>query len=118
FAANAGQRALIAAQDGVGQRALRGLELENLFLDRALRDEACRDHTARLPNAMRAVDRLRFDGGVPPRIEKIHIVGGREIQSVAARLETHEKERRSVRRLKAIDACLAIARGTVEILVR
>ena len=48
---------------------LRDLQAENLFLDRAARDQFVAGHDFRLADAVRAVGGLRFDGGVPPRIE-------------------------------------------------
>src|SRR3954468_6202016 len=69
LAADLGERALVLAEDRVGEIALRPLELENLFLDRALRHESRGDHSALLADAVRAVDRLRLDGGIPPGVE-------------------------------------------------
>ena len=46
-----------------------------------------------LSDAVGAVARLLFDGWVPPRVEMNHIVGGSQIETGAARLETDEKER-------------------------
>jgi hypothetical protein len=44
---------------------------------------------ARLADAVGAVDGLRFDGGIPPRIEQIDILGGVQVQAQAAGLQTN-----------------------------
>src|SRR3981081_1601251 len=45
----------------LGQRA-------DLLLDRADRDHAIGRDRTRLPDAMGTIDRLAFDGGIPPRV--------------------------------------------------
>src|SRR3954468_21905927 len=69
LAADLCERALVLAEDRVGEIALRALELEDFFLDRALRHESRGDHIALLADTVRAVDRLRLDGGIPPWVE-------------------------------------------------
>src|SRR3954469_8735952 len=64
------QDAVLLADDGVGELALALLQLQDFLLDRVARDEAVREHVARLPDAVGPVDRLRFDRGVPPRVEE------------------------------------------------
>ena len=46
-----------------------------------------------LSDAVGAVARLLFDGRVPPRVEMNHIVGGSQVQTQSARLQTDEEER-------------------------
>src|SRR5271156_2295917 len=63
------------------------LQAPDFFLDRALGDKAIGDDGAILPDAVRAVDRLRLDGGVPPWIVEHHVARGGEIEAGARRLE-------------------------------
>src|SRR5689334_20545980 len=66
---NLRQNPLILAEDRVGQLTLGLLQLDDPLLDRVVRDETRGDHATRLPDAVRTIDRLRFHGRVPPRIE-------------------------------------------------
>src|SRR5678815_1181823 len=68
----AGQRLCepILAEQLVGERGLPVLQLPDLFLDRSESKHAIGDDRLRLPDAVRAIDRLRFDGRVPPGIEQ------------------------------------------------
>ena len=93
LAADLRQHALILAEDRVGERALRRLQLEDLLLDRVPRDEPRRDHAPRLADAVRAVDRLRLDRRIPPRIEQEDVVGRGEVEAMAARLEADQEQR-------------------------
>ena len=40
-----------------------------------------------LPDAVRAIGGLILDGGVPPRVEQEHVIGGGEVEAGAAGLE-------------------------------
>src|SRR4051794_8442440 len=51
------------------QGGLAGLERHHLLLDGAGRDEAVDQYRLVLADAVGAVDGLRLDGGVPPRVE-------------------------------------------------
>ena len=106
----------VGAHDRVGQSSLRGLQLEHLLLDGVARDEPVGEHGPRLPDAVRAVDRLRLDGRVPPRVEQEHVLGGGEVQAEAAGLQADEKQR-AVRRSGTVDARLSVPRLSVEVLV-
>ena len=59
--------------------ALALLKLENLLLHRVARDELVAGDDARLPDAVRAVGGLIFDGGIPPRVEVNHGVRAGEV---------------------------------------
>jgi len=107
-ATNPGKYTLILTKDRIRQCALRRLQLEDLFFDRGPGDQPCSDHAARLADAVRPVDRLRFDRRIPPGIEQVHVVRRREVESVPARLETHEEERNGCVGLKPIDPRLAV----------
>src|SRR6478609_10544882 len=56
----------VLAEHGAREIPLLAAELEDFLLDRALGDEAVRGDDLRLPDAVRAVRRLVFDGWVPP----------------------------------------------------
>src|SRR3954468_19387725 len=115
LAADLGQRALILAEDRVGEIALRALELEDLLLGRPLRHEPRGDHIALLANAVRAVDRLRLDRGIPPGVEEKDVVGRGEVEAVAARSEADQKELAVRILLKLFDNRLSVACVPVEI---
>src|SRR3954470_2114038 len=117
LAADLGERALILAEDRVGEIALRALELENLLLDRPLRHESSGDHVALLANPVRAVDRLRLHRGIPPGVEQKDVVGRGEVEAVATCSEADQKELAVRILLKFFDNRLSVARVPVEISV-
>ena len=59
---------------------------------------------------MRAIDRLRLDRRVPPRVVENHIRRGREVQPEAGRLQRQQKHRVAALRLELRDQRLAILR--------
>src|SRR4051812_38529068 len=107
FALKRSDHAIVGRDDGVGQIAFALLKLQHFFFDRIARDESIREHSPRLSDAVRAVDRLRFDGGVPPRIEKENVIRRRQIQADAAGFQADEEQLAILIRLKSIDALLA-----------
>ena len=56
---------------------------------------------------MSAIDRLLFDGWIPPGIENDHRVGGGQVQSDAARLQADQKNIGRAA-LKCFDGALAV----------
>ena len=52
------------------------MKFQDALLDRVLGDDAVGEDGARLADPMRAVNRLGFDGGVPPGVEEINVAGG------------------------------------------
>jgi hypothetical protein len=111
------QHTLILPENRLGECALGCLELENFLFDRVERDETRGDHAPRLPDAMGAVDRLSFHGGIPPRVEQVDVVGGGEVETVAARLETDQKKRDARVALEAIDARLPVPDPSIQVLI-
>ena len=71
----------------------------------------------RLADSMGAIDRLRLDRRVPPRVQQEDVLGGGEVQSESASLQADEKEPAFRIVLKALDFRLTIARPAVEVLV-
>src|SRR5207253_1856869 len=100
-------QALVSADDRVGEPALRGLQGQHLLLDRIARNQPKRKHGPRLSDAMRAVDGLGFDGGVPPRVQQKYVLGSREVQAEASRFQADEEQRAAVV-LEPFDARLPI----------
>ena len=47
---------------------------------------------ARLADPVRAIDRLRLHGRIPPRIEKEDILGRRQVQAQASGLEADQEQ--------------------------
>jgi hypothetical protein len=70
-----------------------------------------------LTDAVGAIDSLGFYGGIPPRIEDEDVVGGRQVQTDAARLQADEEERLRGIFLKPRDAGGPILDVTIEVLV-
>ena len=91
-------------EDRADELALLSAELEDLLLDRALGDEPVGRDDLGLADAVRAVGRLVFDGGVPPRVEVDDRVGRGQVQAGAAGLEGDEEDRRPVVALEVVDA--------------
>ena len=60
------QRAALAFEERLDERALLGLQRQYLLLDRVLGDQAIGRDRACLADAVRAVDGLALDGRVPP----------------------------------------------------
>ena len=67
---------------------------------------------------MRAVDGLRLDGGIPPRIEEHDVGRGREVEAEAAGLERDEEDGGAFRTLKFLHQFAAIVGLAGEIEVR
>ena len=60
------------------------MQIENLFFNTVLGNEAIGDNLLVLSDAVGTGNSLRFGGGVPPRIDNKHIVGLRQIKSYAS----------------------------------
>src|SRR5919109_5193719 len=102
--------------DPAEQGCLAARERDDLLLDRVAGDHPVDHHRARLADAVGAVDRLRLDRGVPPRVEQEAVVGLAQVQAEAAGLEADQKPR-VVARLKALHDAVATARPAVEVAV-
>ena len=63
------------------QLSLARCECEHLLLNGVRGDQAIDVHGAGLPDPVGAVDRLRFDGRVPPRVEQEDVVGLGQVQA-------------------------------------
>ena len=87
-----------SSMHGPEQARLALLQRHHLLLDRAGRDQPVDHDGAGLPDAVRAVDRLRLGRRVPPRVEQEDVVGLGEGEPEAARLEADEEHRRVARR--------------------
>ena len=85
-------RLLSALMIASARSRLRLLQLEHLLLDRVARDQPVGEHAARLADAVRAVDRLRLDRRVPPRVEQEDVVGRGQVQAQAAGLEADQEQ--------------------------
>ena len=58
------------------------------------RDQAIGIDRLGLADAMRAIDGLRFDGGIPPRIVEHHVAGGRQVQAGAGGAQAEQEHGR------------------------
>src|SRR5688572_16965760 len=112
------QQAIVRADDCVGKIALGALQLEDFFFHGLTRDQPVSKDLTRLANAVRAIDGLRFDRRVPPRVEQVNIFRGVQVETETARLQADQKQlhRRIV--LKLLHPRLTIARASVEVNVR
>ena len=86
-----------------------GMQLQDLFFDRILGNQAIDGDGSRLADPVGTVRGLVFDGRVPPRIEMNHVVGPGQIQSRATDLE-RDQEELSFTALEGIDALLPLLR--------
>ncbi len=93
------------------------LELEDLLLDRVAADQAVGEDVLRLADAVRAVDGLGLDGGVPPGVEQEDVLGGRQVQAEAAGLQADQEERAVGVVLEPLDPLGAVAGPAVEVFV-
>ena len=96
------------------QRRLAGLELHHLLLDGAGRHQPVDHHRPALPDPVRAVDGLRLDGGVPPRVEHEDVVGLGQGQPDSAGLEA-DQEHAGVALLEARRSPRPVAGAAVEV---
>src|SRR5215216_3427719 len=117
FAPDPRHQAVVAANDRLGQIALGLLKLQHLLFDCITRNEPRREHPSRLSDAMRAVDGLRLDGWIPPRIEQVHVVRRRQVEAQPTSLEADEEDPALRIRLEPPNALLAVLRLPIEVLV-
>src|ERR1700741_3607106 len=87
FAPEIADDARIGCEGRVGELALLLLQFEDALFDRVAGDQTVREDMALLTDAVRAIDRLRLDRRVPPRVEQEHVCGGGEIQPEPAGLQ-------------------------------
>ena len=64
----------------------------DLLLDRVAGDQAVGEDVLRLADPVRAVDRLRLDGRVPPGVEQEDVLGRGQVQAEAAGLQADQEE--------------------------
>ena len=97
--------------DGVGEGGFVFLHREDLLLHRIGGDEAIGDHGLGLADAVRAVDRLRFDGGIPPRVAEDDVARGGEVEAGAGGLEREQEHGLGFVGLELVDEFAAVLRG-------
>src|SRR5918993_850343 len=107
----------VGGQDRVRQLALLLLQGGDLLLDRVAGDQSVGEDVTRLPDAMRAIDRLRLDSGIPPGIEQEHVFSGSEIETDAAGLQADEEHAAVGIGVEPVDALGAVLRTAIEVLV-
>jgi hypothetical protein len=71
-----------------------------------------------LADPVRSVRCLVLYGGVPPRIEDVHVVGRCKIETDPSRLERQKEDARTVRPLKISDYPLSVRRRPINTPVR
>src|SRR5437868_7234827 len=69
------------------------LELPDLFLDSARRNQAIRVYGLGLADPVRSIDCLGFNGRVPPGIIEHHIAGRGQVESGASSTQAQKKHR-------------------------
>src|SRR5688500_5299778 len=106
---HAAERLLL--HDGARERRLLMLQRADFLLHRSVREQAIRDHGLGLSDAMRAVDRLRLDGRVPPGIVENGITRRRQIEPETRGFQREEEHGLAAIALKLIDELGAIFRG-------
>src|SRR5680860_352791 len=91
--AQLGQRHLAGAEHGLREAALVLKQLPDPVLDGALGDEPVDLDCPHLADPVGAVGGLVLDSGVPPAVEVDDVVGTREVEAGAARLEREQEHR-------------------------
>ena len=86
------------------------MESADFFLHRVSRDQAVGHHLVFLADAVRAVDGLRFDGGIPPRVEEDDVARGGQVQAGAGGFEREQENGDRRVGLEFIDEGLAVFR--------
>jgi hypothetical protein len=113
----AGEEALVGLDDGVGEVSLGLLELQDLLLDCIAGDDAAGEDGPGLADAVGAVDGLGLDGGVPPRIEQVDVVGGGQVEPQPSRFQADQEEPGVRIGLEGFHPLAAVAGAAVEILI-
>ena len=108
LAAQGLEDAAFAADHLGGEGAFLLLETQDFLFDAVAGDQLVDEDGPCLADAMGAVGGLRLDGGVPPRINVDHVVGGGQVQADAARLQADQKEGQLGRVLEAVNLALAV----------
>lgn len=85
-----------AFEERVGQGAFGVVEAEDFLFDGVLGDEVIDGDLLLLADAVGAVGGLLFDGRIPPGVKVDDVVGPREVEAEAARLERDEEGRELV----------------------
>ena len=80
-------RGQAALKNPFGEFGFARLQLQDPFLETARRDQFVDEDGFGLANAVRSARGLVFGGGIPPRVEVNHGVGGGQVQADSARFE-------------------------------
>src|SRR5690606_40039459 len=94
------------------------LQARSIRLDGVAREEAAGKHLLGLADAVRPIDGLRFDRGIPPGVEQEYIPGRSQVQAHATGLDADQEQPALRIGLELLDSCRAITGATVEISVR
>src|SRR6266545_1818018 len=86
----------VLTQDVAGERGLALLQLPDLLLQRAQRQQPVGDDGAGLADAVRPVDGLRLHRRVPPRVEEHDVAGRGQVEAGPAGLEGDEENARTL----------------------
>ena len=85
-----------AFEERVGEGTFGVVEAEDFLFDGVLGDEVIDGDLLLLADAVGAVGGLLFDGRIPPGVKVDDVVGPREVEAEAARLERDEEGRELV----------------------
>jgi len=88
---------------GIGEGGFVLLQGQDFLLHGVGGDEAVGDDGLGLADAVRAVDGLRLDGGIPPRVAEDDVTRGGEIEAGAGGFEREEEDRFGAVGLELID---------------
>ncbi len=103
---------VVAGFEDIGEEgAFLSLEGQDFFFDGAGADEFVARDGAALADAVGAVGRLGFGGGIPPWVEVDDGIGAGEVEAGAAGFEREEEDRDFVGGLEAVHFGLASAGG-------
>jgi hypothetical protein len=83
------------AEDVFGEGLFAFLQFADLFFDAVLDEQTVGDDFGGLADAMRSIDGLVFNGGIPPRIEEDDVAGGGEVEAGPTGFQRDEENSRT-----------------------
>ena len=81
-------------------------------------DQSISEDLFRLADPVGAVDGLRFDGRIPPRVQQEDVAGRRQVEAEAAGLETDEEQIAGAVGLETLDNLATLLGFAVEVGIR
>ena len=109
--------AIVGAQNSIGQVAFLLLQFQDFLLNSSPADQAVGKDVLRLADAVRAVNGLSLDGGIPPGIKQVNIFSGGQIKSQPSSLQADQEYRAGGICLEPLDLGGTVTGAAIQILV-